>query len=285
MRQAAASCFLHGRCLTLRSCHARLPAARPLKQAAQAAQAGAGGGAVRRRWCESVAFLVPKRADPERTHRLPFKHVTQLDLYNILNKEDAVGFDSGDGWLSRQLEDLPEGGTVRLVLSGPPSSAQQVRNLQREDDEETLAIQEQLAAFLRQWASEDSAGGSLTALPTKPFKRASGQDYVQLDAAVVAGSTLFLGECKRMLDEDSVGNLLLKRAKIRSAVSSNTSPDLAAALRGVTHIKLFLAGKGVRAGVSQEELASLAAEVGMGLVLPSGQGLGLVGTPPSAKPL
>ena len=67
----------------------------------------------------------------------------------------------------------------------------------------------------------------------------------------------------------------------RLAVSSGTSPDLAAALHGVTQIKLFLAGEGVRAGLPVEELAKLAAAVNMGLVLPSGQGLGLVGAAPA----
>ena len=71
----------------------------------------------------------------------------------------------------------------------------------------------------------------------------------------------------------------------RQAVSSGTSPDLAAALHGVTHIKLFLAGEGVRAGLPVEKLAEDAAEVDMALVLPSGQGLGLVGGHPTAVPL
>ena len=71
----------------------------------------------------------------------------------------------------------------------------------------------------------------------------------------------------------------------RQAVSRGTSPDLAAALHGVTHIKLFLAGEGVRAGLPVEELAKLAASSNMALVLPSGQGLGLVGGHPTAVPL
>lgn len=62
------------------------------------------------------------------------------------------------------------------------------------------------------------------------------------------------------------------------------SPDLEAALHGATHVKLFLAGEGVRAGLLVEDLAQRAAGVDVGLVLPSGQGLGLVVTP-SAKPL
>ena len=37
---------------------------------------------------------------------------------------------------------------------------------------------------------------------------------MQLDAAVVAGGTLYVGEVKRMLGEASVDNLLLKSTKI-----------------------------------------------------------------------
>lgn len=159
------------------------------------------------------------------------------------------------------------------------------------------------------------------------------QDFVQFDAAVMAGDTLYLGELRRTLGVDSVIALLAKYVKIRCAgwprqhagrsalagsqacarcwhaargvllllllltrrcrcchgppwallcspLPASTSPDLAAALHGVTHVKLFL--EGVRAGLSVEDLVDEAAEVDVGLLLPSSQGLGLVATP-SAK--
>ena len=68
----------------------------------------------------------------------------------------------------------------------------------------------------------------------------------------------------------------------RSAISRGSSPDLAAALRGVTHIKLYLAGEGLQAGLTVKELAELAVSSGMSLVLPSE--LDLM-SPPSAVPL
>lgn len=97
--------------------------------------------------------------------------------------------------------------------------------------------------------------------------------------AVMAGDMLYLGELRRTLGVDSVIALLAKYVKI-SPLPASTSPDLAAALHGVTHVKLFL--KGVRAGLSVEDLVDEAAEVDVGLLLPSSQGLGLVATP-SAK--
>lgn len=60
------------------------------------------------------------------------------------------------------------------------------------------------------------------------------------------------------------------------------SPDLAAALQGVTHVKLFLGGDAVRQGLAVQELAEAAAVVGASLVLPSGQALGLASEPAPA---
>lgn len=57
------------------------------------------------------------------------------------------------------------------------------------------------------------------------------------------------------------------------------SPDLSAALQGVTHVKLFLCGEAVRPGLAVHELAKQAALVGASLVLPSGQALGLASEP------
>lgn len=71
----------------------------------------------------------------------------------------------------------------------------------------------------------------------------------------------------------------------RRAVHDGRSPDLAAALQGVTHVKLFLAGEAVRPGLEVQELDEFAAAEGVSLVLPSGQALGLAGKPAPAVPL
>lgn len=69
-------------------------------------------------------------------------------------------------------------------------------------------------------------------------------------------------------------------------MEEGASPDLAATLRGVTGMKLYLAGEVVRAGLAVDELAAQADEVvGAGLVLPSGQALGLASKPPPTVPL
>ena len=54
------------------------------------------------------------------------------------------------------------------------------------------------------------------------------------------------------------------------------SPQLAATLRGVTRVELFLGGEGVRSGLAEEELAEFALEGGVAVVLPSGAGLATV---------
>ena len=134
------------------------------------------------------------------------------------------------------------------------------------------------------------------------------QDYVQLDAAVVVGDTVYVGEFKSVLGEAAVGDVGSKLVKIRwgrraacrpaggyvqaiarsrglprtqgmkrspppcrGAVQRGRSPDLAAALQGVAHVKLFLCGEAVRPGLAVQELAEQAALVGASLVLPSGQ--------------
>lgn len=136
MRQAAApGCFSdrplssRGRCTALPS-RPVLPAVRPRRHAAQAAQPaggqGAGGRGARRRRRESVTFLVPARADPDLTQPMRATHVTQRSLDNFLDKMNALGFYTARGGISRQLEDLPEGGTVQLFLSPVPSIAEQV---------------------------------------------------------------------------------------------------------------------------------------------------------------
>lgn len=71
----------------------------------------------------------------------------------------------------------------------------------------------------------------------------------------------------------------------RMVLSGNIgSPELVAALQGVTQAKLFLGGQVLQAGQS-EDLAVTAIGAGIALVLPSGQGLGLVGGPVPAVQL
>ena len=67
----------------------------------------------------------------------------------------------------------------------------------------------------------------------------------------------------------------------RAALTRGASPDLAAALQGVTDVKLLLGGEVVRAGMMVQRMVDLAAEARMSVVLPSGQGLGLMGPTPA----
>ncbi len=122
----------------VRSRHVRLSAARfgraaassrhPAQAAGGAAEAGgegaaeAGGAAGgRRRRCERVTFLTSGEYCP-----WVAIHVTQFHLDNILQQMGAVGFAVGDGAVSLSVEDLPEGGTVQLVLPDEPPLATQV---------------------------------------------------------------------------------------------------------------------------------------------------------------
>lgn len=69
----------------------------------------------------------------------------------------------------------------------------------------------------------------------------------------------------------------------RAALACGASPDLAAALQGVTHAKLFLAGEVVREGLAVQELIDQAAQYGVNVVLPSAQGLDVVGAAPAMQ--
>ena len=60
-------------------------------------------------------------------------------------------------------------------------------------------------------------------------------------------------------------------------------PELGAALAGVTEVELFLAGEGVRRGVSRDELVADALQQGVSVVLPSGVGLSAVARAGPAK--
>lgn len=99
-------------------------------QAARGAWAGGGGGKGKRGAGAkrpnderlNVAFRVPGQEAP-----VLFKRLKQSGLDDYLMLERARGFDTGDGSLSRSLEDLPEGGTVDLVLSQVLWSEEQVR--------------------------------------------------------------------------------------------------------------------------------------------------------------
>jgi hypothetical protein len=61
----------------------------------------------------------------------------------------------------------------------------------------------------------------------------------------------------------------------RKALKDGTSPDLSAALAGVTQAKLFLGGEVVQSGLTAQEMFKRAALAHMTLVLPAGQGQGL----------
>lgn len=79
-------------------------------QAAASGGGTTGSGAGRRQRREKVTFWVPNQG------LLPFVHVTQRTLDDILKTLGAVGFEVASGACSRELEYLPEGGTVRVVL-------------------------------------------------------------------------------------------------------------------------------------------------------------------------
>lgn len=70
---------------------------------------------------EKVAFLVPGRSTP-----LPRVNVTQRDLNDLLTIHGSYGFELASSEFSQSLEDLPEGGTVRLGVPDEPSIAKQV---------------------------------------------------------------------------------------------------------------------------------------------------------------
>lgn len=74
-------------------------------------------------------------------------------------------------------------------------------------------------------------------------------------------------------------------ARCRIAKRRGVSPSLAAALLCVTHVKLFLGGEVVRAGLAVNQLAEEAALAGISVVLPSGQALGLAAEPAPAMQL
>ena len=296
---------------------------------------GSGGGGGRPR-CERVTFVVPGQGE------VPFMHVTQSHLDHFLTVSRALGFEL-DGWVSRDVEDLPPGGTVTLVLLEDPllttqvrpgaagsrspglqgrvgpldagmhaagstphpaatpctrcvpvdplptlvcllPPAVQVRNLRRAADNSNRAKELQMEAFLASRASADAPGATRTVLPTTPFADADGQvrlgrtakagdaqlatgvccpsrgascgrcwqlpptaaaaarcpaspvppahpaarlcpspapprlvaqHYVQLDAAVVAGDTVYVGELKTVLGEAAVEDVVMKLVKIR----------------------------------------------------------------------
>lgn len=83
--------------------------------------AGDGGGArAARPRRDKVAFLIPGQPP------LQLVHITQRSLSNVLVALGALGFETAAG-CSQELEDLPEGGEVQLVLPPDPPIATQVR--------------------------------------------------------------------------------------------------------------------------------------------------------------
>jgi hypothetical protein len=69
------------------------------------------------------------------------------------------------------------------------------------------------------------------------------------------------------------------------ALRCGTSPELAAALQGVSQAKVFVGGEEVRPGLTVQEMVDLAADEDMTAVLPAGQGLGPAGPVAPAMPL
>lgn len=82
---------------------------------------GGGGGGGARQQREKIVFLDPLEGD---THTAI--NINQNDLNNILSTLGALGFKKGEGF-SRRIDDLPEGGTVELVLPREPAMKAQVR--------------------------------------------------------------------------------------------------------------------------------------------------------------
>lgn len=91
----------------------RVSTAQPAASGEGASSRGDGGGRRTRARRESVTSLVPQQGEYHRSE------VTQRGLYSILRKFGALGFEVAGGAISQQLEDLPEGGTVKLVVLPP----------------------------------------------------------------------------------------------------------------------------------------------------------------------
>lgn len=204
---------------------------------------GGGSGGKRRRR-ESVTFVVPEQGIYQ------IIKVTQSDLADILDKFGALGFEVAGGAISRRLEDLPEGGTVRVVM--PPLA------MQGSDVDLALIASNRakLEAFLRSQASAEAPGDLLTALQTAPFIAPDGQERALLYAAVVVGDTVLVGQYTERLGRVAVGLISTKAAEIRDAAQQGLSPDLASALRGVAHLKLFLCGEAVLSGLAFDDWPS-----------------------------
>lgn len=81
---------------------------------------GYSGGPTQRAGRDRVDFIVPDEPT------LRAMHVDQRTLDNVLSVYGALGFVVGNGLCSSQVEDLPEGGAVHLVLPGKPRLATQV---------------------------------------------------------------------------------------------------------------------------------------------------------------
>lgn len=124
------ACTVPGTCLQPKRSpqpqRSRSAAVHTLQAAAQPAAGGeaadGGGGPPARPRRERVNFAVPGQEGLYRA-----EHVVQRDLDAILATLGALGFENPSGAISRRLEDLPEGGTVNLVMPREPPLATQVR--------------------------------------------------------------------------------------------------------------------------------------------------------------
>ncbi|KAI7835616.1 hypothetical protein COHA_010493 [Chlorella ohadii] len=115
-------------------------------------------------------------------------------------------------------------------------------------------------------------------MQASPYTDEDGQDVVQLSPAIRADNILYHAEYKAVLRDTVVLELLQKLERIRLA-RAGESPDLAADLEGITHVKLFACGGAVRRGRTAEQIVELAAAQGLSIsvLMPSGEALSLVG--------
>ena len=63
----------------------------------------------------------------------------------------------------------------------------------------------------------------------------------------------------------------------RNALKRGTSPELTAALQGVTGVRFFLGGLGVQKGLTMQEMYDLAAAAGVSVLLLSALPMEIVG--------
>ncbi|KAL4451243.1 hypothetical protein ABPG77_009315 [Micractinium sp. CCAP 211/92] len=240
--------------------HTQLPARRVQPVLASAGQQ-AGGAGPTEPYRQKVAFL-------KAGSTLQVEDVTQDKLTRVLRGQGAVGFDAG-GFISAALVDLPEGGRVQLMFM------EDLFSLIREDEAKLRSLQQAggyvapskvqvLGRLIQNRALAENRGALLTDLSQQLFKYPTGQEYLRMDAAFIAGETLHAGQYQRELNGDGVAGVqrMLEALRQREA-----SPELAAALRGVKAVKLYLGFSAVQDRRTFEELADEAREEAIALVL------------------